>query len=184
MKNWDGDQRLDILKTSFTEVHSVRRESEQLENRVGTALITGLVVLSILQLKGDVIIPAENLKIFDLAIVLFSAFGSWVLHRNRMRIKSCCRILVRIELGMDLYRPNAYFSDNEIDGIPAEPLYGKAVYPEHAKSWGIGEFRLNSLSYIVGIFIAAVLVISSAHLIAPSENPSNKKMQPTAESVG
>jgi len=96
--------------------------------------------------------------------------GTFLYDINR-RIKTQCRMIVRIEKIFGLYEEH-YFTNQ----IPEKDrkCIPPTVFPNEASDWGEKQNRLFLYPHILGVIFSAIAAISSLFITLPNPNPQTQ----------
>lgn len=174
MNNEENQQKTDVLISVYENIHHHIRENEALENKVSFSVGALFMLFAAFLLKEHIVLTG-NWKII-LAIMIFSMALSalFFLYKINLRIKSQCKLIVRIETTFGLYEPNYFLKE-----IPEvrRARFPTQVFPDQFSDWGEKQRRLLALPHALGVVFAALAAISSL-FVDPTSNKQEKNEEP------
>jgi len=157
-------ERIDILKCVFHELHSIRREDEAFENKFAFAVCSILLALSAYSLKGDLSFDNYAKLIIILVVSVMTLLSMWLLIRHNKRIQVDCQLIVRIEQCLGLYENELYISKEQIKALGNNPFASATVYPTKLQSWGSGGVYLSLSPHLMSVMFCGVVAICAVYI--------------------
>ena len=162
MEAYNSQQKLDILKTVYQELHHSWQTVQAFENKIAFSFSTILLIFAAFVLKGEYELSGRTVIGAAAFAVAVTSVGVWFLIRNGDLIRVICRMIVRIEQIFGLHHENVFITKREVDALGHIPFPEPTVYPKEVQTWGMN-YRWQSITpHIVGVIfsgIAAVLAL-------------------------
>jgi len=151
------DQKVEILKTAFTQLQSNRKESEALENKMAFSSITLLMLLTAYVLKGEyVAYGAVRIGMITFCI-LATALSIWFLYLISKRIRVQMSMIVRIEQVMGLFTEKLFMNESDLELFNNLPYAETSIYPKETQRWGAKGWLLLFTPHTLGVLLAGVI---------------------------
>ena len=163
-ENFSKQERIDILKCVFQELHSIRREDEAFENKFTFAICSILLAFSAYTLKGELSFDSYSKLIVILVVVVMTLSSVWFLIRHSKRIRVDCQLIVRIEQCLGLYEDELYISKEQIKALGNQPYASATVYPTILQSWGDGDIFLSLSPHVMAVIFCGVIASCAVHI--------------------
>ena len=161
MHQYNQEQKIDLLKTVYDQVHKSRRDKESLERKVSFGASALFLGLASLRIKGSFNIPEGNEWKMLMAILMVMGMTVAILILNAKTIQQWCRMIVRIEQIFGLYDSTIYISKEKVSLFNKIPSEDDTVFPEKVMHWG-GGGRLQSINiHIVIVVLTSIIAMVS-----------------------
>jgi len=151
---YSNPQKIDILKLAFQEIHTQRRGTAALENKVSFSFSILLLIFASFILKGDYSLSGHKAVVAGGFVICATYVAVWFLRRTGDLMRTQCKMIVRIEQSLGLYEPEMYISKKQIEKMGNIPFPEASVFPPDASKWGTVDRWLTVTPHIVGVICA------------------------------
>lgn len=166
---YTNEQRIDILKMLYTEIHTIHQEDERKENRVSFSTATIYFAFSAYIFeKSPLATPIVSRIVFCCFIILIGILATSFLIRNSKRIRLASRLIVRVETALGFYSKSSFVVPSNV--LAGEPFnktdrYFTSLFPKDLNDWGTGDhyhyLRPHILTVILSGSIAILMLLIS-----------------------
>ena len=161
MESYSPQQKLDILKTVYHELHNSRLTVTAFENKIAFSFSTILLVFAAFILKGEYKLYGRTVLIAAAFIVAVTGVAVWFLIRNGDLIRVICRMILRIEEILGLHNENVFITKKEVDSLGGIPFPEPTVFPKEVREWGMN-YRWQSVTpHVVGVAFSGLAAVLS-----------------------
>lgn len=158
-------EKTDVLIAVYENIHKHIRKNEALENKVSFSVGALFMLFAAFLLKEHIPLSGLLKTILGMMILSMCLSALYFLHQINGRIKSQCRLIVRIETTFGLYEPNHFLKN-----IPQRDKvrFPTQVFPDQFSDWGEKQRRLFAFPHTLGIVFSAMAAITSLFVDLPS----------------
>lgn len=166
----------DVLISVYENIHKHIRKNEALENKVSFSIGALFMLFAAFLIKEHVQLNEISKVIIGIMIFSMGASALYFLYQINKRIKSQCRLIVRIETTFGLYEPNHFLKD-----VPEEnrARFPTQVFPDNFSDWGEKQRGLFAFPHALGIIFSAAAAITSLF----AELPPSKQDEISQRSI-
>ncbi len=159
--NYDNSQqKIDVLKAVYSELHQHVRASESFENKIAFSVSTLLIIFSGFMIKENISMNIYEIYSLSFFVTLVSAMTVWFLVNNNRRIKFQCTIIVNVEKSFLLYKNGIFLTaedrSNQTEDRSNQTQSVDYIFPESAMMWGKNQDRLLLKPHIVSVVLSGV----------------------------
>lgn len=156
--------KTDVLISVYENIHEHIRKNEAFENKVSFSVGALFMLFAAFLIKEHVQLNEISKVIIGTMIFSMGVSALYFLYQINKRIKSQCKLIVRIETTFGLYEPN-YF----LEGVKerSRVRFPTQVFPDQFSDWGEEQRRLFAFPHALGIVFSAAAAIASLFFELP-----------------
>lgn len=156
--------KTDVLVSVYENIHKHIRKNEALENKVSFSVGALFMLFAAFLIKEHVQLNEISKVIIGIMIFSMGASALYFLYQINKRIKSQCRLIVRIETTFGLYEPNHFLEDIKERNRARFPTQ---VFPDQYSDWGEKQRGLFIFPHALGIIFSAAAATTSLFVELP-----------------
>ncbi len=134
---YSQEEKLDILKQVYHELHNSRRRDESFENKIAFSFGTLFLLFAGIVLKGGFQLEGITTYCAVFLVIAATIVACWFLIRNGRLIRIICRMIVRIEQVLGLHSDDTYISQQELKVMGYQPFPDARIFPKEVERWGM-----------------------------------------------
>lgn len=158
---YNNQQKIDVLKLVFQEIHTQRRGTAALENKISFSCSILLLVFAGFVLKGDYSFNKNQVILASAFVILVMIIAVWFLNRTGDLIKTQCKMIVRVEQSLGLYESEMYITKKQVEKMENMPFQETTVFPLDAAKWGSVDRWLTVTPHIISVICSGMAALLS-----------------------
>ncbi len=157
------EQKLNILKMVYQQLHVSRRDVASFENKLAFSFSTLFLVFTALVLKGAFKLENSSVIAAVIFIALATVLAIFFLVQNGKLIRVICRMIVRIEQIVGLHADNVYITKEQVAKLADVPFPEACVFPQNVQTWGMSTKWQSLTPHIFTVICSGVAAILAVY---------------------